>query len=67
MENVIYLESAFDIHAELLCCLDDHLRRCVSEGRMLSSRCRRFKEVAQKSGISELRAMVVAAEQLLAA
>jgi hypothetical protein len=67
MENVILLESAFDIHAELLCYLEDRLRRCVSEGRMPPSRSREFKDMAQKSGISQVRAIVEIAERLLAA
>lgn len=67
MENVIYLEAAFDLHAQLLHCLDDYLRRCVSEGHMLSSKCRQVRDIARKSGLSELRAMLAATEHLLAA
>jgi phage I-like protein len=67
IENVIFLESAFEIHARLLCCLEYRLRRCVSEGRMLPSKSRQFQDLAQKSGISQLRVMVEAAEQVLAA
>ena len=66
-ENVIFLESAFEIHARLLCCLEYRLRRCVSEGRMPPSKSRHFQDLAQKSGISQLRVMVEAAEQVLAA
>jgi hypothetical protein len=67
IENVIFLESAFEVHARLLCCLEYRLRRCVSEGRMLPSKFRQFQDLAQKSGISQLRVMVEAAEQVLAA
>jgi hypothetical protein len=67
MENVIFLESAFDIHARLLCCLEYRLRRCVSEGRMLPSKSRRLQDLAQKSGISQARVMAETAEQVLAA
>ena len=67
IENVIFLEPAFEIHARLLCCLEYRLRRCVSEGRVLPSKSRQFHNLAQKSGISQLRVMVEAAEQVLAA
>jgi phage I-like protein len=67
IENVIFLKSAFEIHARLLCCLDYRLRRCVSEGRMLLLKSRQFQDLAQKSGISQLRVMVEAAEQVFAA
>jgi hypothetical protein len=65
IENVIFLESAFEIHAWLLCCLEYRLRRCVSQGRMLPSKFRQFQDLAEKSGISQLRVMVEAAEQVL--
>jgi hypothetical protein len=48
IENVIFLESAFEIHARLLCCLEYRLHRCVSEGRMLPSKSRQFQDLAQK-------------------
>jgi len=66
IENVIFLEPAFEIHARLLCCLEYRLRRCVSEGRMQPSKFRQLQDLAQKSGISQLRVMVEAAEQVLA-
>jgi hypothetical protein len=61
IENVIFLESAFEIHARLLCCLEYRLHRCVSEGRMLPSKSRQFQDLAQKSCISQLRVMLEAA------
>jgi phage I-like protein len=67
IENVIFLESAFEIHARLLCCLEYRLHRCVSEGRMLPSKSRQFQDLARKSCISQLRVMLEAAEQVLAA
>jgi hypothetical protein len=67
MDNVIYLETAFDVHAQLLDSLQAHLGRAVAQGRLRPSTSRELKEAAQRAGISQLRCMVEAAEQLLAA
>ena len=67
MENVIYLVSAFDVHARLRDQLQTCLQRAVAQGRMLPSKSRHLQQMARKMGISQLRGMVEAAEQLLAA
>jgi hypothetical protein len=62
MDNVIYLERAFEIHSWLLDCLQASLERAVAQGLMRPSKCR-----AQRAGISQLRCMVEATDHLLAA
>jgi len=39
MENLIYLVSAFDVHARLRDHLQDCLQRAVAQGRILPSNC----------------------------
>jgi hypothetical protein len=67
MDNVIYLERAFEVHTWLLDCLLASLECAVAQGLMRPSKCRELKEAAQRAGISQLRCMAEAAEHLLAA
>ena len=67
MENVIYLISAFDVHAQLRDDLHACLERAIAHSHMLPSKSRQLEQMARKIGISQLRGMVLVAEQLLAA
>jgi phage I-like protein len=67
MENVIYLVSAFDVHARLCEPSANLPATCRRSGRMSPSKSRHLQQLARKIGISQLRGMVEAAEQLLAA
>ena len=54
MENVIYLTSSFDVHAQLRNDLHACLERAVTKGRVLPSKSRHLEQMARKSQLGAI-------------
>ena len=65
MNNVVYLEPAFEAHARLLDWLQACLGHAVDQDQMRPSQSRELQEAAEHVGISELRCIVERVEKLL--
>jgi hypothetical protein len=67
MGNVIHLEAAFNVHAQLLDWLQVCLRGAVDQGLMRASQSRELREAAEHVGISQLRCILDKVEKSLVA